>query len=85
MHWLKEFMIFWNLFCASSHYVWVSCSCCSVFVRFAIARLCSSTKVVWSFWRLVRSMGYMIRGLLVGGYDVLLMIMLVGASCSWTG
>lgn len=53
-------------------------------VRLVIARLCDSKKDMWSFWRLLGDMGYMIRGLVEGGFDSL-MTMLLGVSCSWTG
>lgn len=59
MHWLREFMISWKLFCASYHYVCESCSCCNVCVRLAVFRLCSSKNVVCSCCRLVGGMGYL--------------------------
>ena len=53
-------------------------------MRFDIARFCLSRKIVWSCCRFVWGMGYVIMGLVLGiGVD--LIIMLLRASCSWTG
>ena len=69
---------------ASSHCVGVSCSYCSICVRFFIAKFCLARKVVCRFWRLLEGMGYVIRGLVMG-VVVYLMTTVLGASCSWTG
>ena len=77
-------MISDSLCCASFHCVGVNCSCCSICVRFSIAKFCLARKVVCRFWRLLGGMGYVIRGLVMG-VVVYLMTTVLGASCSWTG
>ena len=53
-------------------------------MRWVIARFCCPRKVVCRVCRLVSEMGYVIRGLKLG-VGFVLMITLLGASCSWTG
>ena len=59
-------MISCSLCYTSFHCVGVSCSCCSICVRFFIAKFCLARNVVCRFWRLLGGMGYMIRGLFMG-------------------
>ena len=44
-------------FCVSSHCVWVCCSCCSIFVRFAIVWIWSSRNIVLEFLEVGREYG----------------------------
>ena len=84
MHWLRDLVISYSLFCAMSHCVWVRCSFCSNCMRFSISRFCLSRKMVCRFCKLLGDMGYMSRGVYVG-VVVILTTMVFGVSCSWTG
>ena len=50
-------------------------------MRFSIAIFCFPIKVVCRFWRLLRGIGYVIRGVLVG-VVISLMTIVLGANCS---
>ena len=84
MHSLSESMISLNCGCVFCHCMCVSCSFCSVLVRLVIARLCDSNKVMWSLWRLLGGMGYVIHGFIEGGLVFFMtMILEVSWSMDW--